>query len=99
MNRHGRQAMNRRLLVLVTAISMGFVMEAVAGQGLVPENEPNNTVAAATPLGGANVTAIGAINPFMDIDYWSFQASAGDRVYVATMTSWSISGTGTDSVL
>src|SRR5262245_52216371 len=100
VNRHGRWTMKWHVRVLVTALSLGFVMNALAAsQGLVPEREPNDTVAAATPLGGADVVAIGAITPFADVDYWSFQASAGDRVYAATMTTWSGFGVSTDSVL
>lgn len=61
------------------------------GQGFVTEIEPNGTSAQATPLGGADVTAWGVIFPNGDNDVWSFAASAGDRVYAATMTSFSAS--------
>ena len=57
------------------------------GQGFIREVEPNNTSATATPLGGTNVVLLGNIFPNGDVDYFSFTAAAGDRVYAAVMTS------------
>lgn len=62
------------------------------------EVEPNNTPATATPLGGTNVKITGNVFPNADADFYSFTANAGDRVYAATMTSFSASGS-TDSHL
>ncbi|MFN7961132.1 MAG: IPTL-CTERM sorting domain-containing protein [Thermoanaerobaculia bacterium] len=62
---------------------------APTGQGFVSEVEPNNTAATATPLGGTNVVVRANIFPNGDIDFFSFTAGAGDRVYAATMTSFS----------
>lgn len=59
------------------------------GQGFVPEVEPNNVSGTATPLGGSNVVVLGNIFPNGDVDFFSFAATAGDRVYAATMTSFS----------
>lgn len=58
------------------------------GQDMIQESEPNNTAAQANPLGN-NVVVLGNIYPNGDNDYYSFTANAGDRVYAATMTSFS----------
>ncbi len=71
---------------------------APLGQGYVVESEPNNTFGTADPLGGSNVVAWGNIFPNADVDWWSFTAAAGDRVYAATMTSFSANSS-TDSQL
>ncbi len=71
---------------------------APLGQGYVAEVEPNNTFATATPLGGTNVVARGNIYPNADVDWYSFTGAIGDRVYAATMTSFSASAS-TDSQL
>src|SRR5262245_29216128 len=62
------------------------------------EIEPNGTPATATPLTGTSAIAVGNIFPGADADYWSFTATAGDRVYAAVMTSFSANGS-TDSQL
>src|SRR5262245_47049681 len=62
---------------------------AGAGQGIVRELEPNDTVATANVLGGTNLVVRGNISPASDVDYYSFAASAGDRIYAATMTAFS----------
>ncbi len=61
-------------------------------------NSSNNTAATATPLGSTSVKVRGNIYPNADVDFYSFNAVAGDRVYAATMTSGSSSGS-TDSQL
>jgi subtilisin-like proprotein convertase family protein len=76
------------LILLASGVTAVF-----ASQALVQEKEDNDTVAQATPLGGTNVVGIGSIYPQSDIDYWSFQATAGDRIYAATMTAESSSAT------
>ena len=65
----------------------------VLGQGYGSEVEPNGTAVAATPLSGTNVVVRGNIFPTGDVDFYSFTATAGDRVYAATMTSASASAT------
>src|SRR6185295_16673399 len=62
------------------------------------EVEPNGTSATATPLSGTSVKVTAAINPNGDQDFYSFSATAGDRVYAATQTSFSASAS-TDSIL
>ncbi|MBA3468221.1 MAG: peptidase, partial [Herpetosiphonaceae bacterium] len=59
-----------------------------AGQALALEREPNNTAATATLLSSGGVLE-GSINPTADIDFFTFRADAGDRIYAATMTSFS----------
>ena len=71
---------------------------AVLGQGFVAEVEPNDTSAQATPLGSSSAVARGSVFPNGDIDWYSFTAAAGDRVYAAVMTSFSASAS-TDSQL
>ncbi len=60
-----------------------------ASQALVVEREDNDVAGQATALGGTNVVGWGNIYPSGDVDFFSFQANAGDRVYAATMTSGS----------
>ena len=69
------------------------------GQGLPPETEPNDLLAQATPLTGNDVVLLGNVYPVGDVDLFSFTAGAGDRVYVATMTSFAASLDSTIDVL
>lgn len=68
-------------------------IEILASQGFGGEAEPNNTFGTATPLGGTNVVVRANLFPNGDIDFYSFTAAAGDRVYAATMTSFSAGST------
>src|SRR6185295_4691421 len=83
------------LAVLVCLVS-GGERAAWAGQGYVGEVEPNGTAATASPIAGTNVVVKGNLFPNGDIDFYSFTATAGDRIYAATMTSFS-AGSSTDS--
>jgi uncharacterized repeat protein (TIGR01451 family) len=67
-------------------------------QGYQGDVEPNGTPATATPLVGTNLVVRGNIFPATDQDFYSFQATANDRFYAATMTSFS-GGNSTDSQL
>ncbi|WP_170113274.1 proprotein convertase P-domain-containing protein [Ahniella affigens] len=69
-----------------------------AGQGYASEVEPNGTSATASPLASTDLVVKGDLYPNGDIDFYSFTANAGDRVYAATMTSAS-AGSSTDSQL
>ncbi|MFZ2487499.1 MAG: proprotein convertase P-domain-containing protein, partial [Anaerolineae bacterium] len=71
---------------------------SIAGMNMFSEVEPNNTSATATALPGNNTVAVGNVYPNGDLDFFSFTGSAGDRVYAATMTNFSASGS-TDSFL
>jgi len=62
------------------------------------ETEPNDTFGTATPLTGSSLVVRAPLFPNGDIDFYSFNAAAGDRVYAATMTSFS-AGSSTDSQL
>jgi uncharacterized repeat protein (TIGR01451 family) len=64
----------------------------------VIEAEPNGNAAIASPISGNPVKLKGALYPNGDIDFYSFSATAGSRVYAATMTSGS-AGSSTDSQL
>lgn len=76
----------------------GAVAVTTTGQSFVEEAEPNDTAAAATATGGTDVVLRGDVYGNGDVDYWSFTAVAGDRVYAAVQTSFSASAS-TDSVL
>ncbi len=67
-------------------------MAAPDGMNLFSEIEPNGTAATATTLPSNDIVAVGNVFPNGDLDYFSFSGSAGDRVYAATMTSFSASG-------
>jgi len=68
------------------------------GQALVKEVEPNDTPATAQPIVGSAAVILGNIYPDADLDYYSFTGAAGDRVYTATMISFS-AGLTPDSVI
>lgn len=61
------------------------------------EREPNGTTATATALTGTEVKIKGSIQPGTDVDFYSFTAPAGARIYAATQTGFS--GGSTDSIL
>ncbi len=69
---------------------------ARAGQAYLGEVEPNGTFGTASPIAGTNVVIRANLFPNGDIDFYSFSATAGDRIYAATMTSFS-AGNSTDS--
>lgn len=77
-----------------------LVQTATNGSRWPTEAEPNGTVATATPLTLTNGAAIVQANLFPngDIDLYSFQGNAGDRVYAAVITNLS-AGSSTDSQL
>lgn len=60
----------------------------------VDEKESNNTAATAQPLTGRNIKVKGTIQPGTDLDWFSFSADAGDRVYAAAQTAFSSGGSG-----
>ncbi len=62
------------------------------------EVEPNGTFATATALSGNNTQAHGNIFPAADVDFYSFSALAGDRIYAATMTAFDASGSGNSNL-
>ena len=69
---------------------------ALLGQGFGGEVEPNGTFGTATPLASNDVVVRANLFPNGDTDFYSFTAATGDRVYAATMTSFS-AGSSTDS--
>ena len=62
---------------------------AADGMSLFNETEPNDTVATANALPGNQAVVLGNISPANDVDYFSFTAQVGDRVYAAMQTQWS----------
>ncbi|MER2600278.1 MAG: proprotein convertase P-domain-containing protein, partial [Caldilineales bacterium] len=82
----------------ITEASSVDGLVSIAGMNMFSEVEPNGTSATATALPGNNTVAVGNVYPNGDLDYFSFTGNAGDRVYAATMTSFSASSS-TDSFL
>lgn len=78
--------------------SLPAVTGVPAGTDLGDESEPNDAPATADVLTGTDVKIRGNIFPNGDIDYFSFNANAGDRVFTAVMGAFSASGSN-DSVL
>jgi hypothetical protein len=85
--------MKSRFFGVLALAASAWLTAAVARPGTlvltpVPETEPNNTPATATPLilsGGCQV-ASGAISPGSDLDYYSFTAAPGTKVWATTDT-------------
>jgi hypothetical protein len=71
-------------------------LQSVVGQ--INEAEPNGTSATATPIAAASAKARGNIFLGGDVDFYSFAATMGDRIYAATQTLFDASASG-DSVL
>ncbi|MFN0139258.1 MAG: DUF4394 domain-containing protein [Pyrinomonadaceae bacterium] len=61
------------------------------GVDLGAETEPNNTFATADVLTGSDVKIRGDVFGNGDLDWYSFTAMPGDRVYAGVMTSYSAS--------
>jgi subtilisin-like proprotein convertase family protein len=60
------------------------------------ESEPNGTAATATPISSVPARFRANIDPvFTDVDFYSFAASTGDRIYAATITSAATGGSNT----
>lgn len=78
-----------------------LVRTATNGSRWPTEAEPNGTPATATPLTLVNGAAIVQANLFPngDVDYYSFQGNAGDRVYASTLTSLAPANSSSDSQL
>jgi uncharacterized repeat protein (TIGR01451 family) len=94
-----RGALPERALSPVTIPEgLTYATDAVLAQSYGGEVEPNGTSATATPIVGTNVVVKGNVWPAADVDFYSFTANAGDRVYAATMTSAS-AGNSTDTTL
>ncbi|MGE0641311.1 MAG: proprotein convertase P-domain-containing protein, partial [Thermoanaerobaculia bacterium] len=68
------------------------------GLGYQGAAEPNNSAGTASPHTGTNLVVRANLFPPGDIDFFSFTAAAGDRIYAAIMSSGS-AGTSTDSQL
>lgn len=73
-----------------------FAPHTPNGPAYSTETEPNGTIATANPIVGTTAVIWGTIYPNADEDFYAFTATAGDRVYVAAMTSFSANSS-TDS--
>jgi uncharacterized repeat protein (TIGR01451 family) len=62
------------------------------------EVEPNNTSATATVIASGATVYGGTVFPAADVDFYSFTAAAGDRIYAATQSLFDASASG-DTVL
>lgn len=51
------------------------------GDGTVNESEPNNTLATANSI-APDITITGTLNPMGDVDFFAFEASAGQQVTI-----------------
>jgi hypothetical protein len=96
--------MKSRLVRIFAIAAAGCLAAAVARPATmvltpVPEIEPNNSPATATSLSlaGGCQAATGSISPGTDLDYYSFTASAGSKVWALVDTG--PSATGRDSIL
>ncbi|TAH46580.1 MAG: choice-of-anchor D domain-containing protein [Gammaproteobacteria bacterium] len=75
------------------------IPDALTGGTSLPlEIEPNGTSATATPIGATSTRIKGTVFPAADVDFYSFTAAAGDRIYAATQTLSDASASG-DSTL
>lgn len=63
------------------------------------EIEPNETAAAATFISGKTAKIRADVYPNADVDYFSFYAAAGEKVYIATMTANTATGNSTNSIV
>jgi hypothetical protein len=80
------QAKVRSILVILVFLMSFWGRAAWAGPALSREVEPNGAIATATAIAGTSAVIEGNVFPNGDIDYYSFTAAAGDRIYAATMT-------------
>jgi subtilisin-like proprotein convertase family protein len=59
------------------------------GAGVGQEKEPNDTSATANPITGSEAKIRGSVIPATDVDFYSFPAVTGDKIYAAVQTAWS----------
>ena len=86
--------MKRRVVPVIALAVTGWLAAVLARPASLvltptPESEPNNTPATAAPLNLVSgcQAASGAISPVGDVDYYSFTASAGSKVWAEVDTS------------
>lgn len=85
---------------LLAGLLVIFGSQMALAQAVQNEAEPNGTTATANPVTLTNGVAKvqGNVYPNADEDFYSFTGQAGNRVFVATVTSFS-SNNNTDSVI
>lgn len=86
--------MKLRLVRVLALVACGWIAAVCAQSATsvltpVPETEPNNTAATANPLvlAGGCQAASGAISPSGDLDYYSFTAAPGAKLWAGVDTS------------
>jgi hypothetical protein len=96
--------MKLRLVRVLALVACGWIAAVCAKSATnvltpVPESEPNDTAATANPLvlAGGCQAASGAISPTGDLDYFSFTAAPGSKLWAGVDTG--PSATSRDSVL
>ncbi|MGE0641810.1 MAG: hypothetical protein AB7P46_16210, partial [Thermoanaerobaculia bacterium] len=82
-------APERAVSPMVNPPGLVYAPESPNGQGYQGEAEPNNSAGTASPLTGTNLVVRANLFPPGDIDFFSFTAAAGDRIYAAIMSSGS----------
>lgn len=75
-----------------------FAPHTPNGPAYSTETEPNGTIATANPIVGTTAVIWGTIYPNADEDFYTFTATAGDRVYAAAMTSFSANGSSDSNI-
>ena len=89
----------KRIFTLVCLLTLPLLLVSTYAQTFPDyEVEPNGTFGEATPIPSNPAKMRGYIFLNGDLDYYSFTAAAGDRVYAAVMTSFSANAS-TDSQL
>jgi len=82
-----------------SASTIGLATRSVTGGASGAfESEPNNSSGTATAIAGSSELITANVFPANDVDFYSFTANTGDRVYAATQTLFDASASG-DSVL
>ncbi len=78
------------LKVKTALLMLTFISMTANAQNLCRvELEPNNYFTQAEPIAALHTRIKGFIYPNADVDIYSFNAQAGDKVWVSTMTSFS----------
>ncbi|MCB1575135.1 MAG: proprotein convertase P-domain-containing protein, partial [Xanthomonadales bacterium] len=78
----------------VARAGIAFPDAVEGGNDLPLEVEPNGNAATATPIAGSRARIKGTVYPAADVDFYSFTAAAGDRIYAATQTLFDASASG-----
>src|SRR5689334_10713809 len=81
-----------RVATAIASTMLFALSSATASAQVLSESEPNSTTAQATLITANPAKIKSNIYPNADVDYFKFTATAGSRLYAATMTAFSASG-------